>query len=92
MQMLALYAEAIGKEALNRTHIHLSGIAYGPKGEQEHLPIEESDLDLEGILQALYDSGCSGRILCESPVLEEDAFLIKKKWESILEAVQKGKR
>lgn len=84
MQMLEIYESFLGTEALKRTHIHLSGIAYGSKGEQEHLPIEESDLDLKGILQALKDSGCSGRILCESPILEEDAFLIKKQWESIM--------
>ncbi len=83
MQMLDLYESILGTKALTRTHIHLSGIAYGPKGEQEHLPIEDSDLDLVGILRALKESKCKGRILCESPILEQDAFLIKEKWELI---------
>lgn len=83
MQILDLYQSFLGSEALSRTHIHLSGIAYGPKGEKEHLAIEESDLNLDGILKALKDSGCRGRILCESPVLEEDALLIKQKWQMI---------
>ena len=83
MKILEEYQSYLGLEALSRLHIHLSGIAYGPKGEQEHLAIEDSDLDLDGILQALKASGCKGRILCESPVLEEDALLIKKKWHMI---------
>jgi len=80
MQILDLYQSFLGSEALLRTHIHLSGIAYGPKGEKEHLAIEDSDLDLAGILKALSNTGCQGRILCESPILEQDALLIKQKW------------
>ncbi len=77
------YQDALGADSLKRLHIHLSGIEYGPKGEREHLPIEESDLNLEAILQALHDLNCGGRIVCESPILEEDAQLIKSKWERL---------
>jgi len=38
-------------------HIHLSGIAYGPKGEKNHLVMEEADLDFRNLLRALHDSG-----------------------------------
>jgi deoxyribonuclease-4 len=82
MDMLDRYRSSLGGESLKRLHIHLSGIAYGEKGEREHLPIQESDLDLDGILQALLNSDCGGRILCESPILEEDAFLIKERWHA----------
>ena len=80
---LNAYADALGVESLQRLHIHMSGIEYTPKGEKEHLPIEESELNFEAILQALKDLKCAGRILCESPILEEDAILIKKKWQEI---------
>ncbi len=80
---LKAYEDALGTEALQRLHIHLSGIEYTPGGEKEHLPIEESDLNLEAILQALKDFNCQGRILCESPILEADALLIKKKWSAL---------
>ncbi len=80
---LKAYADALGKETLQKLHIHMSGIEYTPKGEKEHLPIEESDLNLEAILQALNDLNCAGRILCESPILEKDAILIKEKWMEI---------
>jgi len=80
IQTLETYGTALGQGALERLHIHLSGIEYSPKGEREHLPIQESDLDLKAILQALKDLNCKGRMLCESPILEEDALHIKDKW------------
>lgn len=83
IQTLEHYESFLGTEALKRLHIHLSGIEYGPKGERKHLPLEESDLDLDAILQALRALECGGRIVCESPILEEDATLIKNKWQNI---------
>ncbi|MBM3144190.1 MAG: TIM barrel protein [Chloroflexi bacterium] len=80
---LEAYEDALGAGSLQRLHIHLSGIEYTPKGEKEHLPVAESDLNLAAILSALKDFGCRGRILCESPILEEDALLIKEKWNEI---------
>ena len=80
VEVLEKYRQALGAEALRYLHIHLSGIAYGPKGEKEHLPIQEAEMDLGVILQALHDFGCRGRILCESPVLEEDAVFIRERW------------
>lgn len=75
--------EYLGSAALSKLHIHLSGIKYGEKGEEKHLPITESDLDLRAILQALHKNKCSGRILCESPIMEEDALYIKENWQEI---------
>jgi deoxyribonuclease-4 len=83
MDVLKAYQEALGEAALKRLHIHMSGIEYTAKGEREHLPLEESDLNLKAILQALYDCGAGGRIVCESPILEDDALLIQKEWLAI---------
>lgn len=83
-RVLEAYGHALDDGALQTLSIHLSGIAYGPKGEQEHLPIPESDLDLDAILKALKSFDCSGRILIESPVMEEDALLVKQRWEALL--------
>jgi deoxyribonuclease-4 len=74
------YGRALGDEGLQTLHIHLSGIEYGEKGEQNHLPLEEADLDLEAIFRALQGFGARGRILCESPVMEEDALLMRRRW------------
>lgn len=78
--MLETYGNALGDAALRNLHIHISGIDYGEKGEREHLPLEDSDLNLEAIFRALHDFGCQGRLLCESPILEEDALKCKQAW------------
>lgn len=79
-RLLEKYGKALGAKALKNLHIHLSGIEYGPKGEKNHLPLAEADLDLKALFQALKEFGCQGRILCESPVMEEDALKMKKAW------------
>lgn len=80
---LKSYRKALGKKSLKNLSCHLSGIEYGEKGERHHLPMAESDFNLEALFQALYDFECSGRILCESPILEEDAQLYKETWMRI---------
>jgi deoxyribonuclease-4 len=81
--LLKMYQNALGKKALKRLHIHLSGIEYGPKGEKNHLALDKSDLKLKLLFQALNDFNCAGRILCESPIMEEDALNMKKAWMKI---------
>jgi len=77
------YAKRLGSAALKRMHIHLSGIEYSEKGERNHLPLKESDLDLIGLLRALKSAGCQGRILCESPEMEKDALYMQETWENL---------
>jgi deoxyribonuclease-4 len=84
-RLLEQVSKALGGEGLKRLHVHLSGIEYGDKGEKNHLPIEEADLDLQALLQALYEFGCTGRILCESPKMEDDAILMKDRWVALCE-------
>jgi len=81
--LLKTYQKALGKKAHKRLHIHLSGIEYGPKGEKNHLALAKSDLKLDALYQALCDFGCAGRILCESPIMEEDALNMKKAWMKV---------
>ena len=81
--LLQAYQKALGKKALKRLHIHLSGIEYGPKGEKNHLPLAESDLKLNFLFKALKEFNAGGRILCESPIMEEDALNMKKAWMKV---------
>jgi deoxyribonuclease IV len=83
MRALESYAKTLGEAALKSLHCHLSGIEYTAKGEKEHLALQDSDLDLKAIMQALKDMGCAGRILCESPILEDDALLARQRWMEI---------
>ena len=82
-RILEAYQAALGQEALKSLHIHLSGIEYGPKGEKNHLALDKSDFKLKALFKVLKDFGCGGRILCESPIMEEDALILKKTWMKI---------
>ena len=79
-RLLEKYGRELGGNTLKNLHIHLSGIEYGPKGEKNHLPLADADLDLKALFKALHEFGCAGRILCESPIMEEDALNMKKAW------------
>lgn len=83
IEVLTKYQKKLGKRAMKRLSCHLSGIEYGPKGEKHHLTMKESDFKLKPLFQALYDMECGGRILCESPIMEEDALYFKKQWIKI---------
>jgi deoxyribonuclease-4 len=83
MPVLEAYAKSLGDQSLQRLHIHLSGIAYSAAGEREHLPVQESDLEIPALFQALKAWNCGGRILCESPLLEEDALYLKTSWKAV---------
>jgi deoxyribonuclease-4 len=76
--------KALGKrKGLHDMHFHLSGIEYGPKGEKNHLILEESDLEWRAFLQACVDFDVRGTLVCESPNLEEDALLIQETYRSL---------
>lgn len=79
-KVLDNYAQELGKDALQRLHIHLSGIEYSAKGERNHLALTESDFDLKALFSALAERGCKGRILCESPEMENDALYMQQQW------------
>lgn len=83
IDLLKQYRKALGARALRRLHCHLSGIEYSAKGERQHVRLAEADLDLHGLLRALRAAGCSGRILCESPILEDDALVMQRAWQGL---------
>jgi deoxyribonuclease-4 len=58
---------ALGEEGLKRVHFHLSGIAYTPKGEKMHLPLNEADLRYRELLQAFVDFDLAGTCAVEAP-------------------------
>ena len=77
---LEQYGNTLGEKSLSTLHIHLSGIDYGQKGEKKHLQLKDADLNVKGLFQALADFHCAGRILCESPIMEDDAVYLRDLW------------
>ena len=76
--------ERLGRAALDNMHIHVSGIAYGKKGEIKHLNLKESDFQYVELLKALKDYDVKGVVICESPNLEEDALLLQATYDALL--------
>jgi deoxyribonuclease-4 len=75
--------QRLGDEALYNMHIHVSGIAYGKKGEIKHQNLKESDLQYVELLKALKDYKAKGLVICESPNLEEDALLLQETYHKL---------
>ena len=73
----------LGRRALDSMHIHLSGIAYGRRGEIKHLMLPDSDLHYAELLKALKERRAKGVVICESvPDLEHDAMLLQETYRS----------
>jgi len=71
--------QKLGRQALDNMHIHLSGIAYGKKGEIKHLMLKESDFQYVELLKALKEWRAKGVVISESvPYLERDALLLQQ--------------
>jgi deoxyribonuclease-4 len=74
----------LGRRGLDNMHIHLSGIAYGKKGEIKHLMLPDSDLRYAELLKALRQRRAKGVVICESvPYLERDALLLQKTYRDL---------
>ncbi len=82
-EMLSFMEGRLGREALDNMHIHMSGIEYTKKGEKRHLPLQESDMNWEDLLRVLKEFRVKGVVISESPNIEEDALLMKRKYKEI---------
>jgi deoxyribonuclease-4 len=82
-EVLEKVEKALGKEALKSMHCHVSGIEYGEKGERNHLVLKESDFKYKELMKSFKEFNVKGCVICESPNIEEDALLMKKKYEGL---------
>ena len=58
--ILAKIEKRLGKSVSGNMHIHVAGIAFGNKGELNHLNLEDSDFKYEELLRALNDYRVGG--------------------------------
>jgi deoxyribonuclease-4 len=59
-------------------YCHFQSIEYGDKGERRHLPVDRWDPDFRLLAPVLREISCDVHLICESPLLEQDALLIKR--------------
>ncbi len=72
--------ETTDPKLLKDLHMHVSGIAYSAKGEKNHLELSDpkNDFNYKWLLETLYEFQVNGRIVCESPNIEQDALLMQR--------------
>jgi deoxyribonuclease-4 len=92
MSILDAVEAALGQRGLHQFHAHLSGIAYGPRGERQHLPLNEADLRYRELLQALIDRGVQGTIGVEAPepFHVADALTLQATYRRLLQGSMAG--
>lgn len=76
--ILSKVEDSLGKEGLENMHMHVSGIEYDRNGEKRHLTLNESDFNYSELMTALKEFEVKGLVICESPIMEEDALRLKK--------------
>ena len=73
----------LGRDAIDNMHVHISGMEYGPRGERRHLPLEESAFRWRDALDAMGEFDPRGAVICESPLLEDDAVLLRDHYREV---------
>lgn len=68
----------LGSKAMSGLHCHFSGIEFAKASEKKHLPIETGDSPkFAPLAKVIVENGYCLTIICESPLLEQDALKMK---------------
>ncbi len=73
--------DQVSGAGIDHYHIHFSGIEYKNSREVRHLPLDGKP-DFSLLARALQNRGNDATVICESPLLEEDALKMKQVIES----------
>lgn len=78
----------LGEDGLKKLHFHMSGIEYSPKGERNHVPLNEADIHYRELVQAWADYGVAGTCAVEAPepFHTADALVIQATYRRLLTA------
>ncbi|MBP1945038.1 TIM barrel protein [Methanobacterium petrolearium] len=67
-------------------HCHFTRIEYTDAGERKHHILTEKEYGppMEPLLEALIECGWNATIICETPLLEQDALLMQKTYKNMV--------
>ncbi len=70
----------VGEKAIKPMHMHFSKIVYKEYGEKEHVVLSDKNYgpEFEIVCEGILEVGIDAVIISESPILEQDALLMKK--------------
>lgn len=78
------YKEILEKvRKLKHLHTHFSGVAFTENGERHHMMINSNRPPFEPLAQEILRRKLDITLICESPVLEQDALIMKKTFEGL---------
>jgi deoxyribonuclease-4 len=63
--------------SVKRMHCHFSGIAFGPSGEKNHLPLDSGSPDYAPLAQLLWERDGEATLICETTDPSADAMRMK---------------
>jgi len=73
----------LGSKAVHSFHSHFSEIEYTVKGERRHLELGTSnEPPFNPLMKLLAERGYNGTIICESPLLDQDALKMQRAYRS----------
>ena len=77
--------EKSDSKLLKDLNCHMSGIEYSIKGEKNHVPLQDkkNDFPWKFVIECFKEYGVHGTVVSESPLIEQDALLMKKYFESL---------
>ena len=81
LKVIETIERELGSYAVNPLHTHFSKIEFNKGGEKEHHTLSEEEYGPEWdvVCKAYVETGIKGVIISESPILEQDALLMKEK-------------
>ncbi len=88
LRVLEYLESALGRQRIQRFHVHFSHIEYGKGGEIRHLTFEDDQFgpDFLPCAQALAEMGLQPRVVCESAGTQaEDAQAMQRIYRQVLE-------
>ena len=72
---------------IDRLHCHFTTIEYAHGGERKHHTLDESDEygpHIKDLLLNLIENGWKATIICETPLLDQDALKMKQLYDSLI--------
>ncbi|MCX6777670.1 MAG: TIM barrel protein [Candidatus Micrarchaeota archaeon] len=73
--------KSFNADYLKHFHSHFSNIEYTKKGERRHLELGEGGPPFAPLAQVIKERGYEGTMICESPLLEQDAIRMQRIFE-----------
>ncbi|MGB9928139.1 MAG: TIM barrel protein [Methanosarcina sp.] len=83
VQILSNVEKHLGKEGLSNMHIHIAGVEYNECGEKKHLNLKDSDFKYIELIKVLKEFKIGGKVILETPVLEQDALMLREVYNEI---------